>query len=185
MASLERITGSWPPGGSDPGAGLAREVAAVLREDPAGERLTDPAGWSGEAGTLELSRAKPAVAQVGYGRVSFDRLWGDQPLLASGGQLFRRGIYAHAPSRFAYELGGRWRQLHGACGLSDGSGGSVVFVVTGDGKELWRSKKAGAGPVQRYEIDVTGVKRLELLTEDAGDGNRADWGLWLEPALVR
>jgi hypothetical protein len=37
----------------------------------------------------------------------------------------------------------------------------------------------------RYEIDVTGVKTLELIVEKATDQNGGNWGLWLEPTLSR
>jgi hypothetical protein len=32
---------------------------------------------------------------------------------------------------------------------------------------------------------VASKKTLELIVEDGGDGNRSDWGLWLEPVLTR
>jgi hypothetical protein len=27
------------------------------------------------------------------------------------------------------------------------------------------------------------VQQLELIVEDAGDGNASDWGVWLEPKV--
>jgi hypothetical protein len=35
------------------------------------------------------------------------------------------------------------------------------------------------------EVNVTDVKQLELIVEDAGDGPGADWGVWIEPMLER
>jgi hypothetical protein len=35
------------------------------------------------------------------------------------------------------------------------------------------------------EVNVTEVKQLELIVEDAGDGVSADWGVWIEPTLER
>ena len=69
--------------------------------------------------------------------------------------------------------------------MHDGHRGSVVFTINGDGKQLWRSHIMKAGKNALFEIDVTGVKQLELLVGDAGDGTGSDWGLWLEPTLSR
>jgi hypothetical protein len=109
----------------------------------------------------------------------------NDPLLESAGKLFESGIYAHAPSEHRYALDGAWRQLRGECGLPSQVGGTVVFVVYADGKEVFRSPVVRPGKTESYEIILTGVKNLVLTTEDAGDGNAADWGLWLAPELSR
>jgi hypothetical protein len=36
-----------------------------------------------------------------------------------------------------------------------------------------------------YEVDVTGVKTLELIVEKANVQNGGNWGLWLDPMLYR
>ncbi len=36
-----------------------------------------------------------------------------------------------------------------------------------------------------YDIDVTGVKTLELLVDKAYAQNGGDWSLWLDPTLRR
>lgn len=35
------------------------------------------------------------------------------------------------------------------------------------------------------EVDIAGIDMLELIVENAGNGNAADWGVWLEPVLKR
>jgi hypothetical protein len=61
----------------------------------------------------------------------------------------------------------------------------VVFVVRGDGRELFRSKRLGPDQLERFDLDMTGVRSLELEVEDGGDGNTSDWGTWFEPELTR
>ena len=73
----------------------------------------------------------------------------------------------------------------GECGLPSRTSGTVVFVVRADDKEVFRSRVVQPGKTESYEIDLTGVKKLILSTEDAGDGKAADWGLWLAPELSR
>ncbi|MEZ4997313.1 MAG: NPCBM/NEW2 domain-containing protein [Bacteroidales bacterium] len=67
-------------------------------------------------------------------------------------------------------------------------GQKVVYVVRGDGKELWRSAPLGAddAPVS-FDIAVTGVKKLELAVESGDDESRFG-GLpadWIKPVLTR
>ena len=79
----------------------------------------------------------------------------------------------------------KWKRLTGKCGLPVQRGGSVVFVIRADGKEVFRSSKTKPGTIHPFDIDLENVKRLELVTEDGGDGKAADWGLWLGPILQR
>ena len=105
--------------------------------------------------------------------------------LEAGGKFAERGLYAHAPSRYAVEIGKKWKRLVGEFGLQAGHGGSVVFVVRGDDRELFRSETISNPKVGSLDIDVSGVDTLELIVENAGNGNAGDWGVWLEPTLKR
>lgn len=62
--------------------------------------------------------------------------------------------------------------------------GSVVFVVTGDDKELYRSPmvRGGEAPVD-IDVDLTGVEVLELKVENGGDGSTGDAALWISPVI--
>lgn len=134
---------------------------------------------------IALSHLAPTEVSVGWGRPAYDHLPRRDALLLAGGELFETGIYAHAQARHVYDLkGGEWRTLQGACGLPAG-GGSVVFVVIADGREVFRSNRLEGGRIARFEIDLSGVERLELRTEDGGDGKASDWGLWLGVELGR
>jgi hypothetical protein len=101
------------------------------------------------------------------------------------GQFFEERLYAHAPSRYAVEIGGKWKRLTGSFGLQDGHPGSVVFVVRGDGKELFRSERVSDQKMRSLDIGVLDIDVLELIVENAGDGNGGDWGVWLGPQLKR
>jgi hypothetical protein len=60
-----------------------------------------------------------------------------------------------------------------------------VFVISADGKELWRSKVVREGETLPFDVEVQNVKTLELRVEDGGNGNSSDWGVWLDPLLTR
>ena len=96
-------------------------------------------------------------------------------------------IFAHANSKLEYDLKRGLSQFEFSTGLDDSGGvdwGSVEYVVRGDGKELFRSAIVRAlEPPQRHSVSVRGVRRLELLVTDAGDGISSDEAYWIAPVL--
>jgi len=164
-------------------ARVARSILAGL--DP--ERTTRKASEiPEETRSFPLSRITPTEAEVGWQRPAYDHLPGPAVLIQSGAEVFETGIYAHAEARHVYTLnGGGWKRLRGQCGLPHSRGGSVEFVIRTDGNEVFRSKTLKAGEKRPFDVDLSGVTRLELLTRDGGDGKGADWGFWLAPMLVR
>ena len=108
------------------------------------------------------------------------------PWLDSG-KLYATGLYAHSPSRYVFDLGGKWKMLRGEAGLHTAHQphGSVVFVIKADGREVFRSAVIHGTTKANYAVDATGVKRLELIVDKAGAGNGGNWGLWLDPTLFR
>ncbi len=92
-----------------------------------------------------------------------------------------------------YDLGGVFSSLSASVAIDDNirrarPGQTVVFVVRGDGRELWRSAAMGPDdPLAALEVSVAGVKELELAVE-SGDGESRFGGLpadWIKPVLKR
>jgi len=81
----------------------------------------------------------------------------------------------HSQTRQAYRLAGKYRQFTATVGIDDAVsvGGDVLLQVSGDGKPLWEGTIKGADQPQTLELDVSGVKRLELLV---GFGDDLDIG---------
>lgn len=158
---------------------VARSLAASIdfQPGPAPNEARGTACW--------LSESKAKIAKVGWLRPTFNRLPNDSVLLTVNGQLFARGLYAHAPSTYTYDLGGKWTQLSGFAGNADGHRGGVVFSIIGDGKELWRSKKATEPKPLNFQLDVTNIQELTFQVDDAGDGTGADWGVWTDLKVER
>lgn len=62
--------------------------------------------------------------------------------------------------------------------------GSVRFVIKGDGKLLWKSKKiTGGGKTMEVNIDLKGIQVLELSVEDNGDGVSGDHAVWANATI--
>ncbi|TWT32910.1 NPCBM/NEW2 domain-containing protein [Blastopirellula retiformator] len=164
---------------------LVAEVAKRLSAPSKAKRpYISPLYVPKEVTEVPLSDCQPETAHVGYGRVAYDHVPGDQMLMEARGRIFPHGIWAHAPAQHTYDLGGAWDNFSGTVGLA-GTDGSVVFVINADGKELYRSPKIEAGRLHDFWVEVTDAARLELVVEDGGDGNTRDWAMWLEPVLGR
>lgn len=159
------------------------EAARILAKSLGDRPTITPADAQGE--NLSLSDTRWTSARVGWSRPTANRLPQPPYALFVGGKLFARGLYAHAPSTYVYDLGSKWKRLTGLAGLADGNDGSVVFVILGDDKELWRSRRISDASLPTFDIDVSGVKQLTLQVEDGGNGTSSDWGVWVEPSLSR
>lgn len=162
---------------------VVKQAAESLVRAASSAPGTDPATAEGPA--LPLATAKWAEAKTGYGPPRAGMLPEEPWVFAAGGRLFANGLYAHAPATYTYRLDGKWKSLAGDCGLADGRDGSVTFRILGDGKELFASKTVKDGKVLPFQVDVTGVKEIQLITGDGGDGPRSDWAVWLDPKLSR
>jgi hypothetical protein len=178
---------------------LAGQLAAAERElllpltRACLDRLTAPDSSAGKPDpvavppatrTIPLSDCRPLSAVTGWGGVHYDRLPPTEPLVC-GGQLFVHGLYAHAAATHVYRLGKGWDRLGGQCGIGGSGYGPVEFVISGDGKELWRSGVVKPGSPQPFAVAVTGVEQIELKTLVTPAGPSGAWGVWLEPALER
>ncbi|MDA1040732.1 MAG: NPCBM/NEW2 domain-containing protein [Planctomycetota bacterium] len=169
-----------------PEAGPAARLAEAILLGRSGRRAAlVPATVSDDTTRLLLSRARPTDATVGWLTPAYDCLPRREAVIEASGKLYESGIYAHAPGRHRYELGGKWAQMRGQCGLPTQLAGSVVFVIQVDGREVFRSNKLTSGKTEHYDVDLHGVDELLLITEDGGDGKASDWGVWLAPELSR
>jgi len=101
------------------------------------------------------------------------------------GRLYPRSLYAHAETEIVYELPEGFTHFVAAAGFGNREeASSVVFRVLVDGKETFRSDVYRLGPILPVVVDIQGAKKLELVTEDAGDGLRGDYAWWGEARLV-
>jgi len=160
--------------------GKASHLQALL--NPAPPRALSEV--KADVASVPLSRVKFASASVGWGRPLRDQV-PEQCFLQVGGQFFESGLYAHAPAQHTFDLGRAWKRLRASYGLQDGCPGSIVFVVKADGKELFRSQLVKDRVSRDVDVNVENVEQLQLVVEDGGNGNRSDWGVWLNPRLEK
>lgn len=113
--------------------------------------------------------------------------------LSVGGIIYRKGFAAHSGSVIRLPLNGRFSRFEGAFGmddaaLRDGAGkGHVHARILADGKEVWKAENVVGGTALKRiaNIDVKGVKQLELRVDYGEQNNFKDRASWIEPILVK
>lgn len=108
-------------------------------------------------------------------------------LLKLNGQIFDKGLYAHAKSEFIFPLGGKWKTFTATVGLRDGatSQGSAIFTILGDGKEIFRSKILRPGQKESVRLEIQNVQALDLRAEGGEGHNHNSWAIWADPLVEK
>lgn len=150
-------------------------------------------GASAASRGTPLSQVPWVSAQGGLGPVEVDSsvggpLAGDGAALTIGGRVFASGLGTASTSLITYDLRGGARIFSSYVGVDDevGSAGSVSFQVLADGVLLFDSGLITGvdGPLYTGALDVRGVRELQLLVLDGGDGSVLDHGDWADPHLL-
>ncbi|MGA2231930.1 MAG: NPCBM/NEW2 domain-containing protein, partial [Tepidisphaeraceae bacterium] len=102
------------------------------------------------------------------------------------------GLGTHPPSSGAavvkYDLGGNYARFTGTVAVDDDvdrCNSVLIFRVTGDGHDIWRAAPIQSSrKPQAFDIDVSGVKKLELVVDCPGEHSNCH-AVWLEPELFR
>ncbi len=165
-----------------------RSRIAIMRQWLTPQRLSVLSAVPASVREVGLSEVEWESASVGWAEPLRNRVVYEagRPLyLCVNDTAVAHGLFAHAPSRVAFRLHGRWGRFRSGCALQQNAHGSVVFVVQANGRELYRSPLVKHGERVDIDLDISRADRLELLVDDGGDGWHSDWGLWLEPHLLR
>ena len=116
------------------------------------------------------------------------RLSFDGNVISIGGSKFMRGIGSHANSSLTLDVQGEAVRFQASVGVDDekkGGPGTVEFQVLGDGKILWRSGVMTTGDAaKQVDLDISGVRTLELKATDAGDGIDSDHADWADACIL-
>ena len=131
-----------------------------------------------------LDVLEPVSAIQGWGTLQKNRsVWGKPMVIA--GQRFLRGLGTHAPSRIAFDMGGKYRRFQTWAGADGATYPTITFEVRVDGVKRWETGLMTRETHPAWvDLDVTGARRLELVVGSAGDlgGDHADWA---EARLLR
>jgi hypothetical protein len=149
---------------------------------------TDPQTATGKR--LFLSDAKWEKAEVGWqepARNYYTRETERTFFLQNQGKLYEKGLFAHAPSVYSFNLGKKWHTFSALAAFRDDliEAGFVRFTIWGDGKLLYSSPVLTTGQQTPVRIDIREVNILELKAESTALNNGHCWSIWLNPVLER
>jgi hypothetical protein len=143
-----------------------------------------------------LSALDLSMVQQGWGTPHRDRSVEGNPL-SIGGHTYEHGLGTHSMGAFVLDLQGGSRRFVAEVGIDDETKGrgSAEFEVVADGKFVWRSGvMRGGQEAKPVDLNLTGVRQLVLVVDDAGDGfefDHADWadarfeGVGTPPRAIR
>ncbi|MEW1683173.1 NPCBM/NEW2 domain-containing protein [Streptomyces sp. NPDC093594] len=135
-------------------------------------------------GDVVLSHHGWISATSGWMSPTVDRSVGGGSPISMLGQVHPTGLGVASPSTVRYYLGDRCTRLRATVGIDDAvrnvgpEGGTSDFQVIGDGRVLFDSGVLSRDDVREADVDLTGVRVLDLVVGDGGDGgynDRADW----------
>jgi hypothetical protein len=143
-------------------------------------------------GTVYASDLSFVSNTNGWGPVERDMSNGEQAAgdghpISLRGTTYAKGLGVHANGDVALFLGGNCTRFTAVVGIDDEvtPNGSVSFSVVADGTTLVTTPTlTGTSAPLPLDLDVTGARQLDLLINDAGDGNGHDHGDWANAKLV-
>lgn len=135
------------------------------------------------AQTVWLDELDLSNATQGYG-VPLKNKTVDGKTITIAGKTFKRGFGTHAESSLMVKLDGKASAFTTYVGIDDeikGHEPAAEFVINGDGKKLWSSGVMRLGDSARFcKVNLSGVKMLELIVNDGGNGNYYDHADWAD-----
>ncbi len=142
----------------------------------------------------QLSQLKPTDVQY----VPFwDQVWEYRkdigPLsspITLGGVAYAKGLSIHSKTKLTFRLQGDYRLFQTVLGIDDmaddtGALGDVKLTISGDGKPLFESDVKGPDAPRKVDLNVTGVRELQILVDYGGELDIADWLSLADAKLVK
>jgi len=113
----------------------------------------------------------------------FDQVWTycrDRPrdggMLRLGNKEYARGLWIHSRTLLKYRLNAEYRRFQAVMGIDQAVTplGNVHVVISGDDKVLHQSDVRGTDAPLNLDLDIAGVRELEILVDFGGDLDIAD-----------
>ncbi|WP_312769181.1 NPCBM/NEW2 domain-containing protein [Epilithonimonas sp.] len=131
--------------------------------------------------TVWLDKLDLSVATQGHGKPGINTSVDGKPLTIAG-EVFKRGFGTHAESSLLIKLNGKAKSFSAKVGMDDeikGQNPAAEFEIYGDNKKIWSSGIMKLGDkVKPVSVSLEGIKQLELVVTDGGNGpyyDHADW----------
>jgi hypothetical protein len=110
----------------------------------------------------------------------FDLVWEyrrdrslDGNAITLAGKSYARGLAIHSKTTLRYRLGEEFSRLQAVAGIDDevrSVGAQVRLTISGDGKPLFDAAVSGKDAPRPLDLDVAGVRDLEIVVDFGDDG---------------
>jgi alpha-galactosidase len=175
---LGAFTDSYPAVNLAPHASVTLKVMGVEPPRPYGTAFLSDLAWTYAAnglGFVHRDESNSSSAPVTGTPIKLR------------GTAYTKGLGVDGPSYVVYRLAQKCTSFTATVGVDDAAGGygSVVFQVWADGQKLFDSGvMTGMSPAQPVQVALDGMRRLNLLVTNAGDGNGQDRADWADAKVV-
>ncbi len=172
-------------------------LAAACAAEEGRAAAEKPNGWVEPFLTVPYSQPKPEPAKtpvLQLIRQDYEQLERGCSVIKTplviGQTRFEHGLGTHSVGHIRVRSPRPIARFSASIGVdhnerTSGGRGSVVFVVSAAGRELFRSGvMRGGQPPQQVDVEPGGAGVLDLLIEDAGDGPACDHADWAEARIV-
>lgn len=107
--------------------------------------------------------------------------------LVLDGIAYKKGIGVHARCLLTFKVDGQYDLFAATIGVDDATSGrgDCVFVVLGDGQELFRKRMRGTDAPETLSVKIREVSQLGLQVEPGEDLDLADHADWCDARLIR
>jgi hypothetical protein len=96
----------------------------------------------------------------------------DGPPITLKGKSYPRGLAMHSKTMLRYRIAGEYTRFLAVAGIDDSVaelGHIVQLVISGDGKPLFDGEIKGRDAPRLLDLDVTGVRDLEIVVDFGSD----------------
>ncbi len=92
------------------------------------------------------------------------------------GKAYAKGLSLHSRTDVGFRLPGRFRRFKALVGIDDAvrPGGDVQVEIRGDGSCCGKAGFAVPTPAKALDLDIAGVKRIDILVDFGADLDVAD-----------
>ena len=92
------------------------------------------------------------------------------------GKTYAKGLALHARTEVGFRLPGKFRRFKALVGIDDSvrAAGDLQLEIRGDNKMLWEGRITGTEAARPLDLDIAGVKRIEILVDFGADLDIAD-----------
>lgn len=138
------------------------------------------------AATVSLEELDLKSMTTGWGTPQKNLSVTQKPL-SIGGVMFEHGVGTHADSDYFVQLDGKARSFVAKVGVDDNAGNNqaaIEFFIYGNGRELWHSGVCKwKQPARECQVDLNGIKSLELVARAAEESVSFDHADWVEASI--